>query len=54
MKITLDLEDTVRCIFVSYVASTKNGMAMGTKSIDTKQLMSGEDIRIYPSAMKTE
>lgn len=53
MKITLDLEDTVCCIFVNYVASTEDGMVMGSKSYDTKQLMAGEDMRIYPSEMVT-
>ena len=54
MKIVLDLENTVCCIFVNYVASTKDGMVMGSKSYDTKQLMAGEDMRIYPSEMETE
>lgn len=54
MKVTLDLEDTVRCIFVNYVASTKDGMVMGSKSYDTKQLLLGEDMRIYPSEMAAE
>lgn len=54
MEITLDLEDTICCIFVNYVASTKDGMVMGSKSYDTKQLMAGEDMRIYPSEMQID
>lgn len=49
MKITLDLDDRIACVFLNYVAITQDGMMMGCKSIPSADLMEGNTIEVRPS-----
>ena len=51
MKITLDIPDTTMCAFINYVFINKDtyGMSMGVKSLESDDLVDGNEIKVDPS-----
>ena len=50
MKITLDIPDTTTCAFINYVYVNKDtyGMSMGVKSLESDDLVDGNEIKVEP------
>lgn len=50
MKITLDIPDTTTCAFVNYVYMDNYtyGMSMGVKSLESDDLVDGNEIKVEP------
>ena len=50
MKITLDIPDTTTCAFINYVFYNTQTvrMAMGIKSLDSDDLVDGNEIKVEP------
>ena len=50
MKITLDIPDYTMCAFINYVFMDKDeyGMSLGVKSLDSKDLTDGKEIKVDP------
>lgn len=50
MKITLDIPDTTLCVFINYVFTNKYtyGINMGVKSLDSDDLIDGNEIKVEP------
>ena len=50
MKITLNIPNTTTCAFVNYVFVDEDtyGMCMGVRSLDSDDLVDGNEIKIEP------
>lgn len=50
MRITLDIPDTTTCAFINYVFWNKDtyGMGMSVKSLDSDDLVDGNEIKVDP------
>ena len=50
MKITLDIPDTTTCAFFNYVFVNENvyEMEMGVRSLDSDDLVDGNEIKVEP------
>lgn len=50
MKITLDIPNTTTCAFFNYVFVDENtyGMCMGVRSLDSDNLVDGNEIKVEP------
>lgn len=48
MKLTLDLPETIKCVFVNYVYEHDNAMMISCKLLDSSDLKDGAEIKIEP------
>ena len=46
MKITIDLPKYTSCAFVNYIYATGTGMSMGVKSLDSDDLVDGNEVKV--------
>lgn len=55
-KVTLELDKNIGCIFINYVAMTPDGAVMGSRMIDTKDILvadkTGEPVAIEVPKIK--
>lgn len=50
MKITLDIPNATTCAFINYVFVNEDtyGMSMGVKSLESDDLVDGNEIKVEP------